>query len=115
MKWLAILSVAAGFAVAGCGGATTSPKAASPHARLILGLAGECAGAPGAPSHPVQVMVYRDGRIVIKRTKLGSFNFKFHLPAGQYRVTTNQSGATPVDVTLQSGRVAHASVFADCS
>jgi len=82
---------------------------------VISAVAEECTGLPGAPSHPVQVMVYRDSRIVIKQTKLGSFNFKFSLPAGQYSVTSNQSGVTQVDVTVQSGRVAHASVLADCS
>ncbi|MGO8863274.1 MAG: hypothetical protein ACLQRH_21295 [Acidimicrobiales bacterium] len=114
-KSAAALCVAGAFAVAGCEGSTTSPKTASPHLGALLGVAGECSGEPGAPSHPVQVIVYRGGRIVVKQTKLGSFNFKFSLPAGQYRVTTNQSGVVPVHVTLQSGGVAHASVFADCS
>lgn len=114
-KSAAALCVAGAFAIAGCGGSTTSPKTASPHLGVLLGVAGECSGEPGAPSHPVQVIVYRGGRIVVKQTKLGSFNFKFSLPAGQYRVTTNQSGVVPVHVTLQSGGVAHASVFADCS
>ena len=84
------------------------------HLGVLLGVAQQCSGLPGVPAHPVQVIVYRDGRVVVEQTKLGSHNFKFSLPAGQYRVTTNQSYAVPVDVRLQSGNVAHASVEAAC-
>lgn len=115
-RWLAALCVASAFVIAGCGGSTPSPKAASPHLGVLLGVAGECSGLPGGPSHPVQVIVYRDNHVVVKQTKLGSHKFKFSLPAGQYRVTTNQSYVVPVNVTLQSGRVAHATVLsAACS
>jgi hypothetical protein len=112
----AAVCVAAAFVIAGCGGSTTSPKAPSPRFGVLSGVAGECSGIPGPPpSHPVQVIVYRGSRVVVKQTKLGSFNFKFSLPAGQYRITTNQSGVFPVDVNLRSGGVTHASVFADCA
>jgi hypothetical protein len=113
-KWLAALCLGGALAIAGCGGLTASPPA-SRHLGVLLGVAEQCSGLPGAPSHPVQVIVYRDGRVVVKQTKLGSFNFKFSLPAGQYRVTTNQSYAVPVNVKLQSGQVAHASVVAACA
>ncbi len=114
-KWPAAMCVAGAFAIAACGGSTTSPKAANPHLGVLSGMAGECSGSPDAPSHPVEVIIYRDSRVVVKQTKLGSHSFKSSLPAGQYRVTTNQSGVVPVNVIVQSGGVAHASVFADCS
>jgi len=115
-KRIAPLCVAGACAIAGCGGSTTSPKAATPHLGVLSGVAGECSGIPGPPpSHPVQVIVYRGSRVVYKQTELGSFNFKFSLPAGDYRVTTNQSYAVPVNVTVQSGRVARASVFSACA
>ena len=101
--------------IVSCGASMTSPKAASPRLGVLLGVAGKCTGDPGAPSHPVQVIVNRDGRVAFRQTKLGSFSFKFSLPAGQYKVTTNQSGVVTVNVTVQSGRVAHASMFANCS
>ena len=37
--------------------------------------------------------------------------FTFALPAGRYRVTTNQSAAVPVRVTLSAKGSAHASVL----
>ena len=108
-KGLLALPVAAVFVIAGCGG--TSPKTAATHAGVLEGVAGECSGPPGLPAHPVQVIVYRDSRVVVKQTTLGTHQFKFSLPAGQYRVTTNQSYVVPVSVTLQSGRTAHAAVL----
>src|SRR5271157_3015467 len=105
VRWLAGLCVAGGFAIASCGGTTISPRLRLliPDS-VILGVAEECTGAPGAVSHPVQVTVHRGSLIVVTQTKLGSFNFKFSLPAGQYRVTTNQSGVIPVDVCRELRR-----------
>ena len=109
---LAAVCVAAAFTIASCGSSTT--PTASPHLGVLLGVADQCSGPAGEPAHPVQVIVYRDGHVVVKQTKLGSHRFKFSLPAGQYKVTTNQSYAVPVNVKVQSGQVAHASIFSSC-
>ena len=113
-RWLVPLCVAGTAALAGCGGSTTSPKAASAPLSVLMGVAQQCSGPPGQPAHPVQVTVYRGSHVVAKETKLGSHQFKLSLPAGKYRVTTDQSYAVPVTVTLQSGRVAHIAVLSNC-
>jgi hypothetical protein len=110
--WLGALCVGGALAVASCGSSTT-PRA-SPHLGALLGEADQCSGLPGGPAYPVQVIVYRGRHVVVRQTKLGSHRFKFALPAGQYRVTTNQTYAVPVNVKLQSGQVAHASIEAAC-
>ena len=111
--WLAALSIGAVLATASCGGSTASATA-SRNLGVLLGVADQCSGLPKGPSHPVQVIVYRNGRVVVRQTKMGSHNFKFSLPAGRYRVTTNQSYAVPVTVKLRPGEVAHASVESAC-
>ena len=111
--WLTALVAGGSVAIAGCGGLTTPPMPSRPLG-VLSGVADECSGLPGAPPHPVQVIVYRNGELVTSQTKLGSHHFKFSLPAGNYRVTTNQSYAVPVNVELESGQVAHASVYSSC-
>jgi hypothetical protein len=111
-KLLPAFCVAGGLAIASCGTSTTPSGTASPRFGELLGIAGECSGAPSAPPHAVQVIVYRDGHVVLKQSKLGSHSFKFSLPAGHYKITTNQSYVVPVNVNVRSGRVAHASVLA---
>ncbi len=111
--WLTALVVVGSVAIAGCGGSTTAPMPSRPLS-VLLGVAYQCLGLPGDPPHPVQVIVYRDGAVVATQTRLGSHHFKFSLPAGKYTVTTNQSYAVPVNVELESGQVAHASVYSSC-
>lgn len=112
-SWLTALVVVGSVAIAGCGGSTTAPMPSRPLG-VLLGVADQCSGLPGAPPHPVQVIVYRDGEVVATQTKLGSHHFKFSLPAGKYSVTSNQSYAVPLNVELESGQVAHASVYSSC-
>ena len=115
MKWVAAAGVVCAIALAGCSSSPTSPEAVSPHPGVLSGLADECTGAPGMPHHSVEVIVYRDSRVVGKQTKIGSFNFKFSLPPGRYKVTTDQSGMIPKNVAVQSGDISHAPIYADCS
>jgi hypothetical protein len=110
-KWMVPLCLAGALALGGCGSSTASPKTASPHLGVLAGTAGECSGLPGRPAHPVQVIVYRGSHVVVKQTKLGSHPFRFSLPPGKYRVTTDQSYVIPVNVVLHSGLVAHAAVL----
>lgn len=105
------LCLASALALAGCGGSTASPKTGSPHVGVLAGTAGECSGPADQPAHPVQVIVYRNGRVVVKQTKLGSHPYRFSLPPGKYRVTTNQSYVIPVNVAVHSGVVAHAAAL----
>ena len=109
-KWLAGPFIVGALAIASCG-SSTAPRA-SPHLGGLSGMADQCSGLPGGPAHPVQVIVYRGGHVVVRQTKLGSHRFKFSLPAGQYRVTTNQSAAVPVNVKVHSGQVADVSILA---
>jgi hypothetical protein len=111
-KLLGVLCIGVALAIAGCG-SSTAPRA-NPHLGALSGEAVQCSGLPGGPPYPVQVVVYRGRRVVVRQTKLGSHRFKLALPAGQYRVTTNQSYAIPVNVKVQSGQVAHASIEAAC-
>jgi len=110
-KWMAPLLFAGALALAGCGGSTASPKTASPHLGVLAGTAGECSGLSNQPAHPVQVIVYRSGHVVVKQTKLGSHPYRLSLPPGKYRVTTNQSYVIPVNVVVYSGLVAHAAAL----
>ena len=112
-KWTVPPLLAVVVALAGCGGSTAATKAAAPHAGVLAGTAGECSGLADQPAHPVQVIVYRGSHVVENQTKLGSHPFRFSLPSGEYRVTTNQSYVVPVNVTLHSGQVAHASVLSN--
>ncbi len=91
-----------------------SSKPAIPHLGVLAGTAGECSGPADQPAHPVQVIVYRGGRVVENQTKLGSHTFRFSLAPGKYRVTTDQSYVIPVNVVVHSGAVAHAAVYAYC-
>jgi hypothetical protein len=116
MKWVAATGVVCAIALAGWSSSPTSPEAVSPHPGVLSGLADECTGAPvGVPHHSVEVIVYRGNRIVDKQTKIGSFNFKFSLPPGSYKVTTDQSGMIPKNVTVQSGDTSNAPIYADCN
>jgi hypothetical protein len=104
---------------AGCSSAFhSSPTAPYPPASGVLtGTAGECLPPPypGRPVHPVQVIVYRSGHVVVKQTKLGTHNFRFTLPPGRYKVKTNQSYAVTVTVTLNAGGTAYANVYSTCA
>lgn len=111
-KWLAAPCIVSALAIASCG-SSTAPRA-TPHLGGLSGMADQCSGLPGGPAHPVQVVVYRGGHVVVRQTKLGSHRFIFSLPAGQYRVTTNQSAAVPLNVRVHSGQVADASILAAC-
>lgn len=113
-KWLAVLCCACALAVSGCGGPISVPQATGQQPGVLTGVAGQCSGPAAQPKEPVEVIVYRGDRVVAKQTKLGSHEFRFSMPAGRYRVTTNQSYVMPVDVTLHSGRMSRVSVFANC-
>jgi hypothetical protein len=108
-KWVVPVCIAGGVVVAGCGH-STSPGSVSPRLGVLSGVAGECSG-PAETPHPVQVIVYRGTRVVRRQTGLGPHKFTFALPAGRYTVTTNQSAAVPVKVTLSANGSAHASVL----
>jgi len=109
-KWAAALCIGSALVIASCGDST----APTPSLGWLSGEADQCSGLPGGPAHPVQVIVYRDNQVVVRQTKLGSHRFRFALSPGRYRVTTNQSYAVPVTVTVHSGQVAHASILAAC-
>ena len=108
--------VAGAIALAGCGNSvpTASTKDTGPSSGVLRGAAAECAGPARLPAHPVQVIVYRGSQVVVRQTKMGTHNFRFTLPPGRYKVTTNQSAAFPVTVTLRAGGTANAVVGSGC-
>jgi hypothetical protein len=112
-KWATALCIGSALVIASCGN-STAPTVASPNFGWLSGEADQCSGLPGGPAHPVQVIVYRGKQVALRQTQLGSHRFRFPLSPGRYRVTTNQSYAVPVTVTVHSGQVAHASISAAC-
>jgi hypothetical protein len=106
-RWTTELLLGLMIVLAACGSQATTGQ----HLAVLLGTAGECSGPANQPSRPVQVIVYRGSHVVVKQTKLGSHSFRFSLPPGTYRVTTDQSSVVPVNVVLRSGLVAHAAVL----
>jgi len=90
------------------------PAAPVVHRGVLDGIAGECTGIANLPAHPVQVIVYRGSHVVIRQSQLGSHPFSFSLPPGKYRVTTDQSYVTPVNVTVSSDQITHAAVLSSC-
>jgi hypothetical protein len=116
LRGLSWLCAAGAITLGGCGSAsTTSTNDTDPVPAVLTGMAAECSGPANLPAHPVQVIVYRGSHVVVRQTKLGSHPFRFSLPAGRYTVTTNQSYAVPVTVTLNSGGIASAEVGSACS
>lgn len=114
-KWLAALCILGAFAIASCGNSTA--PTASPRLGVLAGVADQCSGLPiGGVPRPVQVLVFRQGEKspVLAQTRLGSHRFRFSLPAGKYSVTSNQSYAVQVDVEVEPGQVAHASIYSAC-
>jgi hypothetical protein len=111
MTWWGLLLFAGALALAGCGGTTTSSNSASQHLGVLAGTAGECSGLSDQPAHPVEVIVYRSGHVVVRQTSLGAHPYRFSLPPGKYRLMTNQSYVIPVNVVVHSGEVAHAAAL----
>ena len=110
-KGLVPICLAGSISLAGCGGSSTSPTVPSLYRGLLVGTAGECSGPADQPARPVQVIVFRGSHVVVEQTKLGSHPFRFSLPRGRYRVTSNQSFVVPVNVVLHSGRIARVAVL----
>jgi hypothetical protein len=109
-KWIGPCCLAGALVFAGCGLPAAAPRAAHSPLGVLVGTAGECSGPAGRPAHPVQVIVYRGSHVVVEQARLGNHAFRFSLPSGNYRVTTDQSYVTPVHVVLHPGTVAHAGV-----
>jgi len=100
-------------ALAGCGGTSATPVAVQRQG-VITGEADQCSGPAGQPARQVRAIVYRDQQIVAEQTKFGSFAYRFLLSPGQYRVTTDQSYAVPVNVSLRQGQLVHADLISSC-
>jgi hypothetical protein len=77
----------------------------------LLALPVNAPGLAYRPARPVRVIVSRNGHVVVQQTKLGPHRFRFSLPSGEYRVTTDQSYVIPVNVVVHPGLVAHAAVL----
>jgi len=71
-------------------------------ARRDYGMAEQCSGLPGQPTHQIKVIVYRDHRVVAHQAKLGSHAYRFSLPPGQYEVTS--TSPTLSQPTFHCGR-----------
>ena|SRR5664280_486373 len=112
---MVLISATAAVALAGCGSTSTTPSIATPRSGVITGMAEQCSGLPGQPAHQVEILVYRDHRVVAHEAKLGSHTYRFSLPPGQYEVTTDQSYVVPANITLRSGQVVHADLRATCN
>jgi hypothetical protein len=114
-RWrLALLGAVCALALVACGGGAASPAPSGQTPGVLAGTAVECSGPAGLPSHPVEVVVSSDGHVVLRQTRLGSHRFRFSLPPGRYRVTTDQSAVVPVTVTIRSGRTADVEVVSSC-
>ena len=106
---LAVLVPLGGMA-AGC----SAISAAAPV--VIAGTAIPCTGGPTVDSpRDVEAEVFRDGHLFAHRTSIGTHDFEFSVPPGSYTVTSNQSYATPVHVSVVSGKTVAVRVLSDCS
>ncbi len=81
---------------------------------MITGMAEQCSGLPGQPTHQIKVIVYRDHRVVAHQAKLGSHAYRFSLAPGQYEVTSDQSYVVPANVSLRQGQLVHADLISSC-
>ena len=98
---------------AGCGGTSTQGSGTNPGS--VTGIAAMCSGPAGLPPHLVVAKLLQGKRVVALQTHLGNRSFRFLVPPGKYIVTSDQSYAVPVQVTVRSGTATHANVFSACS
>ena len=102
------------IALAACGNTNAGPNASVPRG-FITGTADMCSGAPGEPPHNVQARLLQGKRLVGQKTYLGNHMFRFSVDPGRYTVTSDQSYATPVQVTVRAGQTVHVEVYSSCS
>ncbi len=98
---------------AGCG--STSPQGSRTNPGLVTGIAAMCSGPAGLPPHLVEAKLLQGKRVVAHQTHYGNRPFRFLVPPGKYIVTSDQSYAVPVQVTVRSGMATHADVNSACS
>ena len=112
-RWTTGLLLGLMIVLAACGSTSASPKA-SVRRGVITGTADMCSGAPGVPPHNVQTRLLEGKRLVGRETFLGSHVFRFSVVPGRYTVTSDQSYAMPVQVTVQPGEAVHVEVYSAC-
>lgn len=108
---LALLLTAA--MATGCGG--TSPQVSRTSPGLVTGIAAMCSGPAGLPPHLVETKMLQGKRVVAHQALFGNRPFRLLVPPGKYIVTSDQSYAVPVQVTVRSGMATHADVNSACS
>jgi hypothetical protein len=113
-RWLVLISVPAAVALAGCGSTSSTSPVATQRPGVIAGMAEQCSGLPGQPTHQIKVIVYRDHRVVAHQATLGSHAYRFSLAPGQYEVTSDQSYVVPANVSLRQGQLVHADLISSC-
>ena len=108
-RLLLVMLVPLSGITAGC----SANSAAGPG--VITGTANPCIGAPTVSSpHGVEAEVFGDGHLLAHRTSIGTHAFRFSVPPGSYTVTSNQSYATPVHVSVESGKTVAVQVLSAC-
>jgi hypothetical protein len=99
-----------------CSSTTSSSAGGRPPAfGTITGIASMCSGPAGLLPHDVTVRILQGNRLVAKQTHLGNVPYRLSVPPGHYTVTSDQSYAGPVSVTVHPGEVVQAQVYSSCS
>ena len=119
MRRLRIISVAIPLFLVGVVSCTSTTSVGTggkaPSTGTVTRIASMCSGPARIPPHDVTVRILRGSRLVAKQTHLGNQTYRLSVPPGHYIVTSDQSYAVPVPITVHTGETVHAQVWSSCS
>jgi hypothetical protein len=95
---------------AACGSSTSTPG-------VITGTATPCVGATTLYAYrkiPVRVTLAKWSQVVAHQSGHGSMTYRFSEAPGQFQVSSDQSGTSPVSVAVHSGETTRVDLNAHC-
>jgi len=106
------------LALADCGNsASTLSVAGAPKPGLLTGTATPCVGAPALYEYsriPLRVTLTKGSQVVARQSGHGSMTYRFSEAPGQFRVSSDQSGTSPVSVAVHSGETTRVDLISHC-
>lgn len=105
-----------GLTAAACTGHNTSSVVA-PKLGVVTGSATPCVGAASSYAYrriPVRITLTKGSQIVAHQSGHGTVTYRFSVAPGKFQVSSDQSGTSPVTVTIRSGATIRVDLVSHC-
>lgn len=103
---------------AACGSGTSTPVlAGASKTSVITGTATPCVGLTTLGPYdklPVRVTLETGSQVAAHQSGHGTMTFRFSVAPGQFQVSSDQSGTSPVGVAVQSGKTTRVDLKEHC-